>query len=156
MSLNNSKNKVFDIIGEIMDSMVRDQSIEELQKTLTHEKKYELSQIATAFSWVYDKFLANKIKNHEIVVSNHQRVFNEEEISILGIHNCNKLLKLANVGFLTHDDINFIIENFAFSSEESLLSEFNLNFWIIAPLFELDNIIVPGSRTILRVSDSIN
>ncbi len=153
-----------DAIGEILSNILNgiseNQSLDEIEKKLKQSKSYNLSVVAAAYSWIYDKILANLLfKDLESESKKKKkfskRFYSEEETDNLGIENLNHLLKLKSLGLLTHNDINRIVEGLTASPIEHLTKK-ELNLIVLGMLFDGNQILPPGSRTSLFLSDKVN
>lgn len=151
------KSKIIDIISEIIDGIVDNQSLEEVEKRLIEKKKYDKSMVATAYSWIYDKVIANSLNDiHMKKEPTGLRVFSDDEKRLLGVENSNRLLKLINFGFLTNADIDNILDQIHLFQSEPEVSQEEINILLLSSLFEVDKFVEPGSRTLLFLSDTIN
>jgi uncharacterized protein Smg (DUF494 family) len=149
-------NTQLEIISKIFDGLTTDSSLEEIEKQLVINQKYDKSLIAKTYSWIYDKLLSNTIKMKENPEPNaSMRIFNEDELELLGKENYNRLLKLFNAKILTNEDIDMIMDQlFVFHNYE--ISERDMSILLLSTLFDIDRLAPPGSRMLLYLNDKIN
>lgn len=145
-----------DILSTILDGIVVDSPIEKIEKELYGNKRFEAQVVATAYSWIYDKMISNidALKNGEVTTSS-MRILAPEEIDVIGMDNYNRILKLMNSGLLTSNDVDKIIKSIEFLPFEKISNE-DLNFIVLASLFDINKIMLPGSRLLLYLSDKVN
>lgn len=151
------ENTFVKILTKIVDGISKEHSFEEVDAALKRERIYIESAVSAAYSWFFDKLLANKLQalSDPKSIRNGVRILSEDEISLIGVENYNRLLKLVQVGFLNGEDIEMFIENVRFFPIENLHSE-DITLILLASLFDIDKSMLPGSRTILYLSDTIH
>ena len=151
------ENMFVKILTKIVDGISKEHSFEEVDAALKREQIYIESAVSAAYSWFFDKLLANKLQalSDPKSIRNGVRFLSEDEISLIGVENYNRLLKLVQVGFLNPEDIEMFIENVRFFPIENLQSE-DITLILLASLFDIDKSMLPGSRTILYLSDTIH
>ncbi|CAG1771530.1 hypothetical protein BAC3_01885 [uncultured bacterium] len=151
------ENTFVKILTKIVDGISKEHSFEEVDAALKRERIYIESAVSAAYSWFFDKLLANKLQalSDPKSIRNGVRILSEDEISLIGVENYNRLLKLVQVGFLNGEDIEMFIENVRFFPIENLQSE-DITLILLASLFDIDKSMLPGSRTILYLSDTIH
>lgn len=145
--------KVVELIVEILDALKNNISIEDLNKKITKERRFDKQTISAAFSLIFEKSL----KPVQDIVSNRNglRVFSEEEKLFLGVENCNYLLYLLNIGLIDVNELEVIIEQLSLLPEDKITKE-EINMMILLSLVERNSDILPGSRITLFSSDTIN
>lgn len=148
--------KQLEIISKIIDGLTNEFTLEEIEKRLISNQIYDQSLIAKTYSWLYDKLLSNTLKTKENPsYSASMRIFNENELEILGKENFNKLLKLFNAKILTNEDIDTIMNQLSiFHSYQ--ISERDMSILLLSTLFDVDRLAPPGSRMLLYLNDKIN
>lgn len=150
------ENNIVEILSQIVDGILQNYTLEEVETKLLKNRKYQKATVATAYSWIYDKLFANSIRLRDDHIPTHGiRIPSDDETELLGVDNYNRLLKLRNIGFLTDEDLNLIMDQILLFPIEELTQE-EINIILFSSLFELDRFIAPGSRTILSLKDNIN
>ncbi|HEX2868007.1 MAG TPA: DUF494 family protein [Ignavibacteriales bacterium] len=149
--------KIVEVIAQILDALSKNSSLEEVNKTLSHNKNFDKQTVSTAFSWIYDKkltnnYFSNSIKNKEI---KSFRFLTEEEKEILGVENYDYITHLINVGLLKLTDLDNILEQITLFPGDKISKE-EINWLILFSLVDLNESIPPGSRVLLYSSDTIN
>jgi uncharacterized protein Smg (DUF494 family) len=115
----------------------------------------ESGAYAAAYSWIYEKLLANR-ERRESEEGRGTRSLSERETERLGRANADWLLSLERLGLLTPEDVDLIVERLKdFPEDEEILEE-DLNYMLLAAIFEIDQSTPAGSRTMLYLSDAIN
>lgn len=152
----NNNSTLIDILSIILDGIMVDYPIDKIEKELYKKKRFDRHTVATAYSWIYDKMISNLEKiNRGEIVSTSSRFLSQEEIDYIGLDNYNRLLKLSATGLLTPADIDTIMKSVELIPQESISHE-EMNYIVLASLFELNRITPPGSRLLLYLSDKIN
>jgi uncharacterized protein Smg (DUF494 family) len=153
---NNVNSELVDILSAILEGIIVDSPIDKIEKYLYKNKRFDTQTVATAYSWIYDKMISNleKINRGEIVTSS-VRILSDEEIDAIGMDNYNRILKLMNAGLLTPLDIDNIIKSIEYLPLDRISNE-DLNYMVLASLFEINRITLPGSRLLLYLSDKVN
>jgi hypothetical protein len=149
------ENKLIEVLSQILEGINKDQSLKQVEKELKKNKKYDKRIVATAYSWIYDKLLLNAVK-HKDISSQSTRIFNDTEITILGRDNYDRLQKLYNIGLLTNDDLDILMNQLSIIHPYDSVSNYEMNLLLLSSLFDIDRKILPGSRTLLYTSDKIN
>lgn len=110
-----------------------------------------------AYSWVYEKIVRNRIKEHNEAQPDpkHNRIFSDEEISILGNENLGLVQKLYHSSLLTEADLDIIMSQIKLLPEEKR-SKDELLLLVLYLLLDADLNTLPGSRMLLYSSDTIN
>lgn len=148
--------KIVEVIARILDGLNNNISLEEVNNQLAIDKEYDKQTVSAAFSLVYDKVLTSKIVKDK---SNSQiqniRLLTEEEKDVLGIDNCDYLLKLWKIGLIDSADVEIILEQLMLFPSDSINRE-DINWIILVSLVEFNSKILPGSRILLYSSDTIN
>ena len=83
------------------------------------------------------------------------RILTNEEQRKIGLKNYNYLLHLYNIGLLTNDDFEEIMEELKLFPEDAIETE-RINFLILSTFLDLDKLNLPGSRHLLYSTDKIN
>ncbi|GAB6282042.1 MAG: hypothetical protein STSR0008_07860 [Ignavibacterium sp.] len=154
------QNQIIEIVSKILDGITTNNySLDEVEKILLKNKKYNRSTVATAYSWIYDKLFSNtiKTKNTEEIKKSF-RLLSNEEIEMIGLENYNHLLKLYNVGLLLDEDLDLVIDQLLIYPDilSNKISTDEINILILSSLFLIDTNTLPGSRMLLYLSDKIN
>lgn len=149
-----------DILSNIINGISENKPLEEIEKKLQSSKYYNTSAVAAAYSWIFDRIMANlliKDVEEEPAEKNKisRRFYSKEETDRLGAENLNHLFRLKNFGLLTHKDINHIVEWLSLSPIDHL-TKYELNLVILGMLLENKQIVPPGSRTNLFLNDQVN
>lgn len=154
---NNEKmeKQILEIVSAIIDGLSEDMTPDQVEAKIKKSKYYRESTVATAYSWIYDKLLANALRTRAMPVSKGKRFFSQDEIEIVGNENYKKLLKLVNIGFLDEDDLDLIMNKLFIFPDETVTKQ-ELNIIVLSSLFDVDKNTLPGSRTLLFLSDTIN
>jgi uncharacterized protein Smg (DUF494 family) len=119
------------------------------------DSRKESGAYAAAYSWIYEKLVANR-GLRETKEKGGFRSLSERETERLGRANADWLLSLERLGLLTPEDVDLIIERLEdFPEDEDILEE-DLNYLLLAAIFEIDQSTPAGSRTMLYLSDAIN
>ena len=145
--------KIIELLVEILDAVRNNISLEDFNKKIAKENKFDKQTISAAFSMIYEKsFMNNKYGNEE---TKSFRILTNEENLFLGKENSNYLLHLQNIGLLSNDDLEMIIEQLAMYPSDKI-SRGEINMMILFSLVEKSSNILPGSRVTLFPSDTIN
>ncbi|MGE5497786.1 MAG: DUF494 family protein [Syntrophothermus sp.] len=149
--------KIVEVLAEILDALGKNYSIEEVNRIISKDKSFDKQTVSTAFSWIFDKKLANSnfnLINIDTKVKSF-RFLTEEEKDTLGLGNYNYIIHLINVGLLKLTDLDSILEQIALYPGERISKE-EINWLILFSLVDFDESILPGSRFLLYSSDTIN
>ena len=151
------KPKIVEILAKILENLSNNNSLEDVNKKLLREKKYDEHTIGVAFSLVYDKVLLKRMHTPTSVnrKNNSFRLLTEDEREILGMENYNYLLHLINVGLLDMDQLEEILEQVNFYPENKITRK-EINWMVLLSLVDLDPDVPLGSRVLLFSSDSVN
>jgi uncharacterized protein Smg (DUF494 family) len=146
-----------EILEKIVLAINNDYSFEEVELFINFEDKANKTVIAAAYSWIYEKLLREYYQKKTLKenTSKSVRIFSEEEISSIGLHNYNYILHFYNIGLINNNDMDMILDQIKLFPEESRSIE-NLNILILSVFLDLDDISTPGSRYLLYSSDTIN
>ncbi len=149
--------KIVEVIAKILEEMNNNYSLEEVNKLIVRSNLFDENTLGIAYSLIHDKVLAKKsYKNKTKSTGNASfRIFAQDEISLLGIENCNYLLKLQNLGLLSPNDLEELVEQLLEMPEEEIHKE-EINLFVLLSLIELQFEVLPGSRFLLYSSDTIN
>jgi len=112
---------------------------------------------ATAYSWIYEKLLSDMtdILDNPEISTQGIRIFSNYEKDLLGLKNCNYILGLFNLGLLNNYDIDSILEEIRYFNKKNV-SRNEINILILALFLGVNNLMLPGSRLSLFLSDSVN
>jgi len=151
------KPKIVDILAKILEGLSNKISIEEINRYLIESKKYDNHTLGIAFSLLYDKILYNKLNesSSELSKSRSSRFLTEEEKEILGTSNYNYIMHLMNVGLITQDILETILEQITLYPENSLTQK-EINWMVLFSIVDFDTDVPHGSRVLLYTSDSVN
>ncbi|MFA3781899.1 DUF494 family protein [Melioribacteraceae bacterium 4301-Me] len=149
--------KIVEVLTKILEGLNNNYSLEEVNKILLKEKKFDQKTVSVAFSLIFDKVLTkktfeNKAKNKR---SEDLRILSEEEREILGLENYNYLLHLINVGLIDSKNVETILEQ-VMMFPETQITKSEINWIILLSLVDFNSEILPGSRVLLYSSDTIN
>ena len=150
--------KIVEVLAEILERLKKNSSLEEVNKVLSKNKRFDEQTLSAAFSLVFDKVLTQRIasgkKNNNGNKSNF-RLLTAEEQEVIGIENYNYILHLYNVGLLDYIDFEMILEQIMLFPSESITKD-DINWTIFISLVDFNADILPGSRLLLYSSDNIN
>lgn len=150
------KESVIEIVSLILDELSQNKSFKVIEKNILKSKKFKKSSVSAAFSWLFDKILANKLQiNNEMNNSTSKRIFSEDELNVIGLENYKRLYSLYNLGIITNYDLNLILDHILLS-QINKVSEQEINLLLLSSLFQIDRNTLPGSRMLLYLSDKIN
>ncbi len=150
--------KIVEVLAEILERLKKNSSLEEVNKVLSKNKRFDEQTLSAAFSLVFDKVLTQRIvkgsKKNNPNKSNF-RLLTDEEKEVIGIENYNYILHLYNVGLLDYLDFEMILEQIMLFPSESITKD-DINWTIFISLVDFNAEILPGSRLLLYSSDNIN
>lgn len=149
--------KVVEVLAKILDGLNKNYSIEDVNKKLAKEKRFDKQTVSVAFSLVYDKVVANKIKkNFDFVEGNRNiRILSEEELDAIGVEYYSYLIHLQNIGLINQSDFELLLEQILIYPTNNITLE-DINWMVLISLIGSDSKILPGSRVTLFSSDTIN
>ena len=149
--------EIVKIIDKIASGITERKSTEEVLNYLSKESKFDKSVVAAAYSWICEKTIRNIIEKDGFAsgTSSGIRVLSTEEVSSIGLNNYNYLLHFYNIGLLTNNDLDLIVEQIKLFPDEEISLE-HINTLILALFLDPNNFTLPGSRLILYSSDTIN
>jgi uncharacterized protein Smg (DUF494 family) len=150
--------KIVEVLAEILERLKKNSSLEEVNKVLSKNKRFDEQTLSAAFSLVFDKVLTQRIAAGK--KSNHSnksnfRLLTDEEKEVIGIENYNYILHLYNVGLLDYIDFEMILEQIMLFPSESITRD-DINWTIFISLVDFNADLLPGSRLLLYSSDNIN
>jgi uncharacterized protein Smg (DUF494 family) len=149
--------EIVKVLETIVQAINENYSFEDVERSFHLESKKEITLIAAAYSWIYEKKLRelylSKALNQQ--VSKSLRVLSENELYVIGLKNYNYILRFYNIGLLKNSDIEVIIDNIMTFPEEIKTKE-NINLLILSIILDIDRVSLPGSRYTLYSSDTIN
>jgi uncharacterized protein Smg (DUF494 family) len=149
--------EIVEILAKITEMKNKNISEDEAAETIRKESKYNKNVIAAAYSWLHEKYKHNynlKLFRHNSE-SKSVRILTNEEQRKIGLKNYNYLLHLYNIGLLTNDDFEEIMEELKLFPEDAIETE-RINFLILSTFLDLDKLNLPGSRHLLYSTDKIN
>ncbi len=149
--------EIVEVLAKITEMKKNNISEDEVAETIHKETKYNKNVIAAAYSWLHEKQDQNihlkTVKNN--YESKSLRILSNDEKQQIGLKNYNYLLHFYNIGLLTNNDFEEIIEELKFFPEETIEPE-NINLLILSMFLDLDKLTLPGSRQLLYSTDNIN
>jgi uncharacterized protein Smg (DUF494 family) len=149
--------EIIEVLAKITEMGKNNIPEEEAAETIQRESKYNKNTIAAAYSWLHEKnkqkldYRALKDTNE----SKSLRILSNDEVRQIGIKNYDYLLHFYNIGLLTNNDFEEIMDELKQFPEESVRTE-NINVIILAMFLDLDKWSLPGSRYLLYSTDNIN
>ncbi len=149
------RNNIVEIFTDIIDTLDEKSDYKYLRKKLN--KKANRGAAATAYSWIFDKIIATRFSDEYRAANNQKnfRFFSPAEMNSIGNENVNFLLKLYNMGFVTKDELEQVIDQLKIIPDGEVLKE-HISWIVLSSFFELNNVTLPGSRLLLYSSDTIN
>ncbi len=149
--------KVVEVLAKITEMEMKNISGEEAAETIIREAEYNSSVIAAAYSWIYEKQRQNSFNGDKksSAESKSIRAISNNEVMQIGLKNYNYLLHFYNIGLLTNNDLEEIIDELKLFPEESI-NKGDINLLILSLFLNLDKTTLPGSRLLLYSSDTIN
>ncbi len=149
--------KVVEVLAKILDGLNKKYSLEDVNKNLASENKFDKQTVSAAFSLVYDKIVANRIeKNIDFAEPNKNiRILSEEELDTIGVEYYSYLIHLQNIGLIDLSDFEVLLEQILLFPTNNITLE-DINWMILVSLVDYDSKILPGSRVTLFSSDTIN
>jgi uncharacterized protein Smg (DUF494 family) len=149
--------EIIEVLAKITEMGKNNIPEEEAAETIQRESKYNKNTIAAAYSWLHEKnkqildYMTLKDTNE----SKSLRILSNDEVRQIGIKNYDYLLHFYNIGLLTNNDFEEIMDELKQFPEESVRTE-NINVIILAMFLDLDKWSLPGSRYLLYSTDNIN
>ena len=149
--------EIVEVLAKITEMKSKNISEEEVAETIQKESKYNKNTIAAAYSWLHEKY--NKNYNLRLQRNDSEskslRILSNEEKQQIGLKNYNYILHFYNIGLLTNNDFEEIVEELKLFPEDTIKTE-NINLLILAMFLDLDKLSLPGSRHLLYSTDNIN
>ena len=149
--------EIIEVLAKITEMDKNNIPEEEAAETIQRESKYNKNTIAAAYSWLHEKNRQNV--NYKALKNNSEsksiRMLSNDEVRQVGIRNYDYLLHLYNIGLLTNNDFEEIMDELELFPEESVKTE-NINILILSKFLDLDKWSLPGSRHLLYSTDNIN
>jgi len=151
------KPKIVDILAKILEGLSNNRSIEDINHYLMESKKYDNHTLGIAFSLLYDKILKNKLYDSQkkLEQSKSLRFLTDDEKIILGPENYNYIMHLMNVGLVTYDILETILEQITLFPDNSITQK-EINWMVLFSIVDFDSDVPHGSRVLLYTSDSVN
>ncbi len=149
--------EIVEVLAKITEMNKKNISEDEVAETIIKESKYNRSVIAAAYSWIHEKHKQNSnIRNVKSAEgSKGFRTLSNNEVILIGLKNYNYLLHFYNIGLLTNNDLEEIIEELKLFPDDEIKTE-SINLLILSLFLDLDKLTLPGSRLLLYSSDTIN
>ncbi len=147
--------KIVDILTKILEGIGKGYTIDEMNQYFLKKKKYYKQTLSIAFSLLFDKITFEKNKSEYDNNKKSIRFLTEEEKEILGIDNYNYILHLYNVGLISTDTMDEILEQ-VFLYPENNITKNDINWLVLFSIVDNHMIVPPGSRVLLFTSDSVN
>jgi uncharacterized protein Smg (DUF494 family) len=149
--------EIIEVLAKITEMGKNNIPDEVAAETIQRESKYNKNTVAAAYSWLHEK---NKQNLHYRTLkddneSKSLRILSNDEVRQIGIKNYDYLLRFYNIGLLTNNDFEEIMDELKQFPEESVRTE-NINILILAMFLDLDKWSLPGSRHLLYSTDNIN
>jgi uncharacterized protein Smg (DUF494 family) len=149
--------EIIEVLAKITEMGKNNIPEEVAAETIQRESKYNKNTVAAAYSWLHEK---NKQNLHYRALkddneSKSHRILSNDEVRQIGIKNYDYLLRFYNIGLLTNNDFEEIMDELKQFPEESVRTE-NINILILAMFLDLDKWSLPGSRHLLYSTDNIN
>ncbi len=145
---------IVEVLVKILKGLGDDNSLEEMNKSLSADKGLSKQMLSTAFSLMLDKQLAKKSKKN-ISGSENIRFLNDDEKYHLGSENYEYLMRLMNIGLIDNFTLDLILEQTLLFPTTKISKE-EINWIVLMSLVDFEKDILPGSRYILFSSDNIN
>ncbi len=149
--------EIIEVLAKITEMDKNNIPEEEAAETIQRESKYNKNTIAAAYSWLHEK--NRQDLNYKALKNNNEsksiRMLSNDEVRQVGIRNYDYLLHLYNIGLLTNNDFEEIMDELELFPEESVKTE-NINILILSKFLDLDKWSLPGSRHLLYSTDNIN
>ena len=149
--------EIIEVLAKITEMDKNNIPEEEAAETIQRESKYNKNTIAAAYSWLHEK--NRQDLNYKALKNNSEsksiRMLSNDEVRQVGIRNYDYLLHLYNIGLLTNNDFEEIMDELELFPEESVKTE-NINILILSKFLDLDKWSLPGSRHLLYSTDNIN
>ena len=149
--------EIVEVLAKITELKNKNISEEEIAETIQRESTYKKNVIAAAYSWLHEK--NRQDLNYKALKNNNEsksiRMLSNDEVRQVGIRNYDYLLHLYNIGLLTNNDFEEIMDELELFPEESVKTE-NINILILSKFLDLDKWSLPGSRHLLYSTDNIN
>jgi uncharacterized protein Smg (DUF494 family) len=149
--------EIIEVLAKITEMDKNNIPEEEAAETIQRESKYNKNTIAAAYSWLHEK--NRQDLNYKALKNNNEsksiRMLSNDEVRQVGIRNYEYLLHLYNIGLLTNNDFEEIMDELELFPEESVKTE-NINILILSKFLDLDKWSLPGSRHLLYSTDNIN
>lgn len=149
--------EIVEALAKITEIMNKNHSKDEAAEIIIKDSRYNKNVVAAAYSWIHEKTKHNKFtdKNKSKNRSGSFRTLSDQEVAQIGLHNYDYLLHFYNIGLITNNDFEEIVEQLK-SFPEGTISQEQINLLVLALFLDLDKLTLPGSRQILYSSDTIN
>ncbi|HKI78668.1 MAG TPA: DUF494 family protein [Ignavibacteriaceae bacterium] len=149
--------EIVEVLVKINEIMKMDLPEDEKTQKLNKETKYDKNVIAAAYSWLHEKDKRNRldVRGSSSKESKSFRTLSVSEIDQLGVKNYNYILHFYNLQLLTNSELENILEELKYFSEEAITID-QINLLILSLFLDLDRLMLPGSRILLYSSDTIN
>jgi uncharacterized protein Smg (DUF494 family) len=149
--------EIVKVIVKVFEGIKKENSPLDVEKLLPAGVIYHKNLIPAAYSWIYDKFVRDNLRNKEFSIAAESgfRILSSEEKSMLGEDIEKYLMHLYSIGLLKSNDIDKIVEQVQLFPENAKNLD-NINLLILSLFFDTDKKSLPGSRYILYSSDTVN
>jgi hypothetical protein len=135
----------------VFDQIVKSKTPEQVLENIKNIRKHDENIIAVIYSWIYEK-LGKKSEKPSL---NGYRIISSEEISLIGIENYSYILHFYNLGLISSEEIDRLINQLEMMPE-TLINTKLINILLITMFIYGDAAMLPGSRLHLYSSDTIN
>jgi uncharacterized protein Smg (DUF494 family) len=149
--------EIVDVIVRVFEGIKKENTLLVVEKLLPAGVIYHKNIIPAAYSWIYDKFVRDNLRNKEFSTSAESgfRILSNEEKSMFGEDIEKYLMQLYSIGLLKSNDIDKIVEQVQLFPDNAKSLD-NINLLILSLFFDTEKKSLPGSRYILYSSDTVN
>jgi uncharacterized protein Smg (DUF494 family) len=149
--------KVVEVLTKILEGLNKNYSLEDVNRSLAKEKRFDKQTVSAAFSLIYDKIITSELKkgNGKFQSNTNMRILSEEEIAFVGLEQYNYLIYLQNIGLINSSDLEELLEQILTLQSSKVTLE-DINWMVLVMLVGYDSKVLPGSRVTLFSTDTIN
>lgn len=149
--------EIVNVIVKVFEGIKNENSLQDVEKLLPNGGIYHKNIIPAAYSWIYEKSVRDNLGNKEIHTSAEIgfRILSNEEKSLFGEEIEKYVMHLYSIGLLKNNDIDKIVEQVQLFPENAKNLD-NINLLILSLFFDTEKKSLPGSRSILYSSDTVN
>ena len=149
--------KIVEVLAKILDGLNKNYTLDDVNKNLSKDDKFDKQTVSAAFSLVYDKVVFNKMEREldDSSISGNIRILSEEEIDVVGLNHYNYLIYLQNIGLIDSYDFENLLEQILLFPSNKVTLE-DINWMVLISLVDSDSQLLPGSRATLFSTDTIN